>query len=310
MKLRDLFLLTGAAPAFLGFAACSGASSPLQSAMPSSPVSTALSEVASNATKGRHIAFKSTVGLSKAGSIIPLLYHGKTVGRLTAQSHVTTVSIANDVPKGAMLLAKGRKKSAAFPIAHTGKDTAVLVMLTASGKLEVTTASGLKPTATPSTTDPNGTVETEDSDGNVTKIRLTDGGDSGGTLPSDLPFSTALTCTTMTLTPNAGETFSGIKFEENLDDGGDSGGDVVHANDGGSGNGGFKYEGSFDGPLNVPFIPNSIVKLELFQNSEDVLEIEAPISAFGTPTVTPTPCPSAAPSAEPSESPEPSESSS
>ena len=304
MKLRDIVVLTGSVPMLFGFAACNGGSG--ASVQPAFPVASAVAAPdATNAVGARRVALAYSAALAtKAGSTIPLMYRGKTVGRLKATSHILIGSVTGGIPNGAMLLAKGQKVEASFPLARTGKNTAVMVAGNPNGTLRVTTASGLKPTSTPSANDPNGTVETEDSDGNVTKIKLSD----GGLLPTGLPFSIALTCTTMTLAPNAGETFSGIEFEENVDGGG--GGDGSGGS-GGSGNGGFEYKGAFDGPLAVPLIANSTAKLKLFQSDQDILEIEAPIASFGTPTGA-TPCPSAAPSAspsaEPSDSPEPSQS--
>jgi hypothetical protein len=252
------------------------------------------------ALRARGTAYTVAFAFAKSGRRVKLssdatLYYGHhLVATFKAGTRLAIGSVSGRVPTGAQVVVKLGKLKASFAMPNTGRELAVLVNSKAARSVVVTTASGLKPTDAPSASDPNGGVEDEKGDGDPTKIEI-----NGGTLPDNLPFTIALTCTTMTLAPQTGQVFSSLRFEEDVEDGGN----------------GFKYEGAFDGSLDVPYIVGSEVKIRLFQNDQQSLEIEAPLSAFGTPSdangaACPTPAPSASPSAEPSDSPsaEPSES--
>lgn len=299
MKLRHSLLFTIATAVCLGFTACTGGNV----ATPSMPVPSRIPnafDTTKSGTKRVALAFSNAPAL-KSGTVLPITWRGRKIGQFVAgKSHIMIAALRSRVREGAIVKVQARKIAATFILSHVGKETAVFVKVNPGRTITVVTSSGLRPSATPASGDPNGSSETEDDNGDASKIEI----GQGGSLPSGLPFSVAETCATLSLTPNAGQSFSGLRFEENLTDGG-GGEDAtrVHGNDQGGGGSGFEYDGPFTATLDFPIIAQTSVKLELFQNDERILEIEAPIEAFGTPAATETPCPSAAPSSEPSDEP-------
>ena len=113
--------------------------------------------------------------------------------------------------------------------------------------------------------------------------------DGHSVLPSNLPILVTNSCTTITIAAKSGQSFSRLRFEENLRDG-----------DGGSK---FKFDGPFTSPQTFPLIAQSArIRIELFDaNGRQLLDVRAPISAFTTVAgqPTPSPCPSVSPTASP-----------
>jgi len=168
----------------------------------------------------------------------------------------------------------------------------VMVQRNADGTLTVTTAAGEQPEANPDPNDPDGATEVEDGQGGVMSV---DDNDGHAVLPANLPITVTNTCTTITITAKAGQSFSRLRFEENIKDG-----------DGGSK---LKFDGPFTSPQTFTLIAQSArIRIELFDSTgRQVLDVRAPISAFTTVAgqPTPAPCPSPTATAAPSASPQP-----
>ncbi|HET9393182.1 MAG TPA: hypothetical protein VFO29_06675 [Candidatus Rubrimentiphilum sp.] len=221
--------------------------------------------------------------LSVTGTSVTLTFNGQIIGTGTLDATgKAVIEIEKPVPPGSTITATAGSTTVTFVLAQSGRDTAVMVQRNADGTLTVTVAGGEQPEASPDPNDPDGAEEVEDNQGNV---EMVDDNDGNSTLPSNLPIVVTNTCTTITIAAKTGQTFSRLRFEENIHDG-----------DGGSE---LKFDGAFTSPQTFALIAQSArIEIELFNaTGQEVLDVRAPISAFtavsGQPT--PSPCPSKAP---------------
>lgn len=279
------------AAAVLALAACGGGSgysaggSPIPRTPAQKTVTMAFAGISTFAT-GIHTQ-------SVSGTAVTLTLNGKVIGTGTLDATgKVTIEIDQSVPAGSTITATAGSTSVTFVLAQAAKDTAVMVQRNADGTLTVTVAGGEQAEANPDPNDPDGSQETEDGQGNVTTV---DDNDGHNVLPSNLPITVTNSCTTITIAAKPGQTFSRLRFEENLRDG-----------DGGSK---LKFDGPFTSPQTFPLIAQSArIRIELFDSSgRQALDVKAPISAFtaGSGQPTPSPCPSATPTSSPVPTPTP-----
>jgi hypothetical protein len=224
---------------------------------------------------------------SVGGTTVTLTFNGQVVGSGTLDANgKVVIELDKAVPAGSTITVTAGSTMVTFVLAQVAHDTAVLVQRNADGSLTVTTAGGELPEANPDPNDPDGEQEVEDGQGGTEMVNDNDG---HAILPSNLPIVVTNSCTTITIAAKAGQSFSRLRFEENLRDG-----------DGGSK---FRFDGPFTSPQTFPLIAQSArIRIELFDaNGRQVLDVRAPIAAFtavaGQPT--PSPCPSVSPSASP-----------
>lgn len=228
---------------------------------------------------------------SVSGTSVTLTLNGKVIGTGTLDANgKVTIEIDQSVPAGSTITATAGTTTVTFVLAQAAKDTAVMVQRNADGSLTVTVVGGEQAEANPDPNDPDGSQETEDGQGNVSMV---DDNDGHTVLPANLPIVVTNSCTTITITAKAGQTFSRLRFEENVRDG-----------DGGSK---LKFDGPFTSPQTFPLIAQSArIRIELFDaGGRQVLDVKAPVGAFtaasGQPT--PSPCPSTTPTAAPTAAP-------
>ncbi len=279
-------LLTVSALAALALAACGGGSSGL--GMNPGTISPG------SAARQITLAFTGISSLSTdrqtqsvGGTAVTLTFNVQVVGkgRLDASGKVS-IELDKAVPAGSTITVTAGSTTVTFVLATTAHDTAVMVQRNADGTLTVTTSGGEQPKTTPDPNDPDGEQEVEDGQGNTEMVNDNDG---HAVLPANLPIVVTNTCTTITIAAKSGQSFSRIRFEENVRDG-----------DGGSK---FTFDGPFTSPQTFSLIAQSArIRIELFDaNGKQVLDVRAPIGAFtavaGQPT--PSPCPPVTPSASP-----------
>ncbi|HEX5274275.1 MAG TPA: hypothetical protein VFW34_03295 [Candidatus Rubrimentiphilum sp.] len=230
---------------------------------------------------------------SVGGTAVTLTLNGKIVGKGTLDATgKVTIELDDAVPAGSTITVTAGSTTVTFVLATSAHDTAVMVQRNADGTLTVTTAGGEQPEMNPDPNDPDGEQEVEDGQGDTEMVSDNDG---HAVLPSNLPITVTNTCTTITIAAKSGQSFSRLRFEENVRDG-----------DGGSK---LKFDGPFTSPQTFALIAQSArIRIELFDaNGKQVLDVRAPIGAFtavaGQPT--PSPCPSVSPGASPLPSPSP-----
>lgn len=234
--------------------------------------------------------------MAVSGTTVTLTLNGQVIGTGTLDANgKVIIEIDRSVPAGSTIVATAGSTTVTFVLAQVADDTAVAVQKNADGTLTVTVVSGDQPKTNPDPNDPDGEQEVEDTQGNPEVVMDNDG---HSVLPSNLPITITNTCTSVTLTAKAGQTFSRLRFEEN-----------VHDDDGGSK---LKFDGPFTSPQTFALISQSArIRIELFDaTGRQVLDVKAPINAFtvapGQPTPSPcpaTPSPSPVPTATPSGAP-------
>ncbi|MDB5028937.1 MAG: hypothetical protein JWO66_2626 [Candidatus Eremiobacteraeota bacterium] len=255
-------------------------------------------------TQSLGVTFAGTQTLAKvrspkdlATTPVTVTLNGTVVGTgtLDANGHAK-ITFNVSVPPGSTITITAGHLTVTATLAMTTQSTAVLVTVKADGTVTVTTAADKNDDGKVDQDDPEQQSEDEDDKGNVTSVTSND----GHVLPANAPFTLAIACGTITLTP-ASPAVASIKFEEKGSDG--------ESDDAGR----VRFEGAFTGALHFPVVGSAArVHIEIFDaQHKRLIEVKAPIGSFtsGT-TANASPCPSpsatATPSAGPSASPQPS----
>lgn len=213
------------------------------------------------------------------GVTVSVFFNGSVVATGVLNSAGTVDLSLPGVPPGATIIVVAGSKKASFATSATAPATVASITLNADGTITVS-ASASNSTASPAPSAEDNETEIEDANGNP--IEIDDANDA--VLPSNLPFALSSNCTSITITPASGSSFSRLIFEEKTADG-DSGAR-------------FQYDGPFTGTLTFAVVSASArIHIELFdQSGRSVLDVKVPLNAFTMPPsgATPSPCPTVA----------------
>lgn len=284
MKLR--FASSLAAAAVLAVAGCGGGSGGSFSPPAAGPAGSA---------QMLSLRFGETGTLAKArqtkdfrGVSVSVFFNGRVVASGSLDSAGSVNLNLPGVPAGATIVVEAGSKKVSLVMSATAPATVATVVLNPDGTITVT-ASASNSTASPAPSAEDNETEVEDANGNP--LEVDDANEN--VLPSNLPFTLSSNCTSLTLTPAPGSSFSRLIFEEKTEDG--------------ASGATFRYDGPFAGSLTFPIAAASArIHVELFDaTGKSVLDVKAPLTAFTMPAsgATPSPCPSLSPSPVPSASP-------
>ena len=243
---------------------------------------------------------------SASGTAVSVTYNGSTVATGTLDSNgFADLTFSQSIPAGAVLTVTIGSGSTAIvvtvTVASAVNGTSADVTYSAGPPPSVTVASAADDKGDGKVDPSDASQETESenpSDGQATNVNSND----NGLLPSNLPIVISACSTTLTLTPAAGAPPNlSLNIEEKQNDSENAA----------------QFEQNvptFDGPVSVPILAASArLDLTLSSNGQEILSIEAPLTAVtaqaGSPAPSttcapsPSPSPSASPSAMPSASP-------